>query len=62
MSEKKEMTLARFVAQSAVIALMVLCSILVNIYGWGLTPKSWWWIIGVGFFVFVVLRRMLDEL
>lgn len=23
-------------------------SILVMIYGWGLTPVSWWWIIGGG--------------
>uniref|UniRef100_A0A6M3IS46 Uncharacterized protein n=1 Tax=viral metagenome TaxID=1070528 RepID=A0A6M3IS46_9ZZZZ len=25
-------------------------SILVMIKGWGLEPKSWWWIIGVGIF------------
>uniref|UniRef100_A0A6H1ZAA0 Uncharacterized protein n=1 Tax=viral metagenome TaxID=1070528 RepID=A0A6H1ZAA0_9ZZZZ len=25
----------------------VLTSILVMIHGWGLEPKSWWWIIGV---------------
>ena len=28
----------------------VIFSILVMIYGWGLEPKSWWWIIGIGFF------------
>ncbi len=32
------------------IVLTVLLTILVMIYGWGLTPKSWWWIIGIGFF------------
>lgn len=25
-------------------------SILVMMYGWGLEPKSWWWILGVYFF------------
>ena len=28
----------------------VSASILTMIYGWGLTPKSWWWIIGMGIF------------
>jgi len=28
----------------------VTVSILTMIYGWGLTPKSWGWIIGCGFF------------
>jgi len=32
------------------IVLAIGLSILVMIYGWGLEPKSWWWIIGVGFF------------
>jgi len=30
-----------------VIAIVV--SVLVMINGWGLEPKSWWWIIGVNF-------------
>jgi hypothetical protein len=32
------------------VGLSILLTILVMIYGWGLTPKSWWWIIGIGFF------------
>jgi len=28
-------------------ALAITVSILVMINGWGLEPKSWWWIIGV---------------
>ncbi len=27
------------------------CTILVMIHGWGLTPKSWVWIVGVYFFI-----------
>lgn len=29
------------------VCLSILVSILVMIKGWGLEPKSWWWIIGV---------------
>ncbi len=29
-------------------SLVMVLSILVCIYGWGLTPQSWSWIIGVG--------------
>lgn len=29
------------------ISVGILTSIGVMIYGWGLEPKSWWWIIGV---------------
>ena len=32
------------------ISLLILFSILVMIHGWGLSPKSYWWIIGVGTF------------
>jgi len=31
--------------------LMILATIAVMIYGWGLEPKSWWWIIGCGIFI-----------
>jgi len=31
--------------------LMMLATIAVMIYGWGLEPKSWWWIIGCGIFI-----------
>lgn len=43
-----------------VVGLMVLSSILVMMYGWGLQPRSWGWIIGVGFFVQVALRGLSD--
>ena len=32
------------------VCLAVALSILVMIHGWGLEPKSWWWIIGIGVF------------
>ena len=56
------MTLQKFLANVFIIALMVACSVLSNIYGWGLTPHSWGWIIGVGFFVMVFLRIVGDQL
>jgi hypothetical protein len=31
-------------------AIAILMQIGVMIYGWGLEPQSWWWIIGIGFF------------
>ena len=29
------------------LSISILTSALVMIYGWGLQPKSWWWIIGI---------------
>lgn len=54
--------LQKLFANLAVVALLVLCSIGVNVYGWGLTPRSWWWIIGVGLFVTVFIRVVWDEM
>lgn len=31
------------------VAVSITLSILVMIHGWGLEPKSYWWIIGIGF-------------
>ena len=42
--------LRKFLVTVFGLSLAVLLSILVLIYGWGLEPKSWWWIIGVGVF------------
>lgn len=52
--------MTKFVANLFMIAVLVLCNIGVMIYGWGLTPRSWWWIIGVGFFVTVFLKVVWD--
>jgi predicted membrane protein len=32
------------------VVLSITVSILVMIHGWGLEPKSWWWIIPISFF------------
>jgi len=41
------------------ITLSVGMSVLVMIYGWGLEPKSWWWIIGVGFFGQIIAQAII---
>lgn len=55
------MKLSNFIALIFVLAVMVATSILVNIYGWGLQPKNWWWIIGVGLFWNVFARFIGDK-
>ena len=40
--------LAKFIAMIALFFTGIAIGILVMIYGWGLEPKSWWWIIGGG--------------
>lgn len=41
--------LAKMLAVLFVMTATVTLGVLTMIYGWGLTPESWWWIIGVGF-------------
>ncbi len=41
----------KYIIKKAILALLivfisVLTMVMVLIYGWGLEPKSWWWIIG----------------
>jgi len=38
-----------------IFVITVVVSILVMIHGWGLTPQSWWWIIGGAFFQITML-------
>jgi hypothetical protein len=40
----------------ALYALGIVLTIMVMINGWGLEPKSWWWIIGGG----IVLRFIIE--
>ena len=52
--------------KSFVISLFAICislsiSITVMIYGWGLSPKSWWWIIGM-YLIGHIVALMLIEL
>ena len=36
----------------------LMTGILVMIYGWGLEPKSWWWIIGGGIVIKLIIEIM----
>lgn len=54
--------LSKFIAILVTLILLVACQIAVMIYGWGIQPKSWWWIIGVGFFVQLALSLIAERL
>ena len=38
----------KFISNTALLAVSILLGVGVGIYGWGLEPQSWWWIIGAG--------------
>ncbi len=50
--------MVKFIAITAIYALAVLVGIGVMVFGWGLQPKSWWWIIGGGVFGRMVIECM----
>lgn len=52
--------LAKLIANFTLIASGIGLSFLVLIYGWGLTPQSYWWIIGGGIFGHTVLYAMRE--
>lgn len=54
-------TLRQVIVVLVGLALSIVTSILVCIKGWGLEPKSWWWIIGV-YFVGQILAHMIVEI
>lgn len=49
--------MTKFLAVLAVTAMSIVLGVAILMYGWGLEPKSWWWIIGGG-----VVGRFLVEL
>ena len=55
----------KFLALLFLVCCSVGLSVLVMIYGWGLHPRSWWWIIGAGVFGVTVINtaysKMLDS-
>jgi hypothetical protein len=51
---------AKFLAVLFLLTLTVGMSCLAMIYGWGLQPRSWWWIIGVGIVLNLVIRMVSD--
>jgi hypothetical protein len=56
------MTLSKFLAMLFVAALLIGLSVLVMMFGWGLEPKSWWWIIGAGIFGNTALRALAQKI
>ncbi len=51
--------LAKIVVNIFGFVLLMILSIVVMIYGWGLEPKSWFWIIGVGIISRIILELMM---
>jgi hypothetical protein len=52
--------ISRVIASLALLATAICLSILVMINGWGLTPRSWWWIIGAGLCIQVIIHALVD--
>ena len=38
----------------------IIFGILIMIYGWGLEPQSWWWIIGGGVFIRLIAEFIVQ--
>jgi len=53
-------TLRRALVIAFGFCLMVILYILVMIKGWGLEPKSWFWIIGVGIIGQLLARAIVE--
>jgi len=48
----------KIIATTFLWVLSFIILILTMIYGWGLEPKSWWWIIGGGIFTRILIEIM----
>lgn len=53
--------LSKITALFLLAVLSTVLQVLVLIYGWGLQPKSWWWIIGVGIFWAPAVRSWMEK-
>ena len=57
--------MTKFLALISVFCMAVGLQIVVMIYGWGLSPKNWWVIIGLGVigsvFAHSIARKVIDE-
>jgi hypothetical protein len=56
----EDKTLSDVLAMLFVVSVSVGLSVCVMMFGWGLQPKSWWWIIGVGIFATTFMRWLTD--
>jgi predicted membrane protein len=54
--------LNKLVANIAMLAVILSMEAAAMIYGWGLKPRSWWWIIGIGFFANIGVRILSDKM
>ena len=52
--------LRRFIIILAGLALAIGTSILVMVKGWGLEPRSWWWIIGASLLGHLVAQLFIE--
>ena len=51
----------KFIALLFVVSVAVGLQVAVMIFGWGLSPKSWWWIIGIGLFGQAFMKMIGDK-
>lgn len=54
--------LQKVLSQLLLLSLMVGTSVLTLMFGWGLHPQSWWWIIGGGVFVNTALKLLANKI
>jgi hypothetical protein len=54
--------LSKFLAMVFVVLVAISIQIATMMLGWGLQPKSWWWIVGAGFFGNVMVKILADKL
>ena len=55
---------AKFIATTCLFFIGLALSICAMIHGWGLEPKSWWWILGVGVglrFITMVMQDLVKK-
>ncbi len=56
--------MSQLIARISVLAMLVVISVTTMIYGWGLTPRSWLWIVGMGFVgnaLVIIINHYLDK-
>lgn len=54
--------LSKIIALFAMAVIGTGLQIMVMIYGWGLQPKNWWWIIGVGLILPPIVKWIAEKI